>query len=169
MGLFADTRHWIKDKYSNDEDIHGHPKTLIAQAEPPRYGHGEDLLLKKSPEDRTRHIYYLRSQAILYHGGRHNEPIPQDTLKRLEELDKRVARLNMVDAAREVIKKHGPPTDRTIEDSLRASFEKIKDSSKLRAHDHTYQAAKVHEPVRTPDTPEKTPIKTKQKEHAHEV
>src|SRR5947209_20263599 len=126
MGLLTDTRRWIKDMYSKDEDIHGHPKTLISQAEPPRYGRGEDLLLKKSPEDRTKHVDYLRGQAILYYGGRHDQAIPPEVIKSLDDLDKRVARLNMVDAARDVLKTHGPPTERTIEGSLRASFEQIR-------------------------------------------
>jgi hypothetical protein len=118
-----------------------------------------------SEERRDADMKRLHSHAMIYYPGRHSQPIPPEVIKGLESLEKEVARQNMVDKARQVMKELGGwPTQKTVEDSLNRSYQKIQ--TKLRAHDHTYQAAKVLEPARTPD---KTANKAKAREHTAEI
>lgn len=112
--MLAETKRWIVDRFSQDEDITVHPKKSLAAV--------ETDLARLSPAERNRLIEHVKAYADLYYQGRHNVAVPEDVRARLGALERRAVRLNTVDAASEIVAKYGgPPTRETVIESLERS------------------------------------------------
>jgi hypothetical protein len=114
MGVFDEMRRRAKDAFAKDEQI-TRPMTGIRDL--------EKTVLTLTPAIRQQEYDRVMDNAKTYHNGRHNEQIPVEVLGRLHALNRRIDRLNEVEAARDrQMKRGGPPTKNTIAEAVHKSF-----------------------------------------------
>ena len=116
MAIADEIKRWTKDRFSQDENITTTPTKALRSV--------EENFSEFSSTERRRNIEHLKAYADLYYQGRHNTDVPKELRDSLQQLDKRAERLNAVDTAREVVAKFGgPPSPRTVEESLQRSLQ----------------------------------------------
>ena len=109
-----EVKRWAKDRLSHDEQISIHPSKAITSV--------NDVLVQLSASERKKNIENVKAYADLYYQGRHNMDVPKEVQQRIEQLEKRAERANVVDQARQTIAAYGgPPTKETIAASLERS------------------------------------------------
>ena len=149
MGVFDGLRRRAKDAFAKDEQI-TRPITGVRDL--------EKAVLTLTPEIRKQEFDRNMDNAKAYYNGRHNEQIPVDVLERLHTLNRRIDRLNEVEAARErQMQRGGPPTKNTIAEAVHRSFVERSRQYEL-IHQRTLQK-----------TATKTAAKEAVKDHSQEV
>jgi hypothetical protein len=98
---FDQVRRWTRDRLSNDPQITEHPKKTLVRL--------EDAITDIPVGQRQQAVEYIKHYSNLYYTGRHNDAIPPDVVKRVNELEHRARRADVVDHARAFIEKYGPP------------------------------------------------------------
>lgn len=145
-------RNWLRFKdqfYGNDERVGDNPNSLIKKA--------ERESARMSPDERQKSLEHIAAGLDTYYIGRHRmEHPPSDVIKDYQKLSQRVATLNRLNAAEQVLAKYGgPPTSKTLENSIErskgyyAELNKGFDAKyqKVDALD-VYQRQKTHIPVK---------------------
>jgi hypothetical protein len=98
---FERVRRWTRDRFSSDAQITEHPKKTLVRL--------EEAITDIPAGQRQQAVEYIKHYSNLYYAGRHNDAIPPDFVKRVNELEQRARRADVVDHARAFIEKYGPP------------------------------------------------------------
>jgi hypothetical protein len=115
MGMLDDARRWVTDRLSHDEYINGTPKEHMRTV--------DESLSQLSPNERLRNVAHVRAYSEYYYQGRHRESVPAEVRQQFAEMDRRIERLNAVDAARETLTGYGgPPSRDTVAESIDRSI-----------------------------------------------
>lgn len=118
MPYIDDARRWLKDHLSHDQYFEAYGAST-----PKKSLHAvEEALLDLTPSERIHQLNAVKDFSTVYYEGRHNEQIPLNVRQELWGLERRVERLNRVEAARErLMELGGPPSRETITEALERS------------------------------------------------
>ena len=164
---FLNTRvgRWVRDQFSSDENISGTPRAAMKDL--------ERSLMAMTAGERQDRFNHVNSYTEVYFKGHHKMDIPADERQQLKAMEKRIERLNTVDHHRKIVESYGgPPTSRTIEESLERSRdqrerERVKEHAKTPSPGAVYEASKivVREHGKTPDADHLVRTNAKRREH----